>query len=116
MAGAATVVAARPPAPALLMNFRLDSFVIPVLLGGGPTAGRRRFAIFALASPCCRRRVTLVPALPAGRGTIGGSRLLRNCHLRRDVDQFGVALGDGFLEQGTVAGKSVIPGVDFAQL
>src|SRR6185295_16852997 len=46
IAGAATAVAARPPAPAVLMNFRLDSVVMPVLLGGWPAFGLRRFAYF----------------------------------------------------------------------
>src|SRR5262245_64539688 len=91
MAGAATVVAARPPAPAVLMNFRLDSCVIPVLLGGGPTAGRRRFPIRVLAVPCCRCRGTLLPALPAGRGTISAPRLLDRKSTRLNSSHLGIS-------------------------
>src|SRR6185295_11170099 len=48
IAGAATADAARPPAPAVLMNFRLDSVVMPFSSVAGPVFGLRRFAYFAL--------------------------------------------------------------------
>src|SRR5262245_49915745 len=48
IAGAATAVAARPPAPAVLINFRLDSFVMPVLLGGSANGGRAGCKILSL--------------------------------------------------------------------
>src|SRR5262245_30830488 len=66
IAGAATAVAARPPAPAVLINFRLDSVVMPVLLGGPAGFGLPRFAYVALlpvAAPVVRAR----KRSPAGR-------------------------------------------------
>src|SRR4030095_12746484 len=115
-AGAATAVAARPPAPAVLINFRLDSVVMPVLLlGGWASFWPAPFCIHCFGSTRCSGS-TRSQALPRGRGTIGGSHQLRNCHLRRYVDQFGVALGGRVLDELTVTPKSDVIGPDLTQL